>query len=451
MKRKYIIFVSSLLILAVVSLGVYSWSEHRRAEMYKSTVMHNYEHAFSELVTSVSQMNTALQKSVYATSPSMVNTVCTEVFGKAMTAQMSLGVMPFSSVEMEQTAAFISKVGDYAYSLSRSAGEEGYSDEQLENLKSLSAMASVLSQNLIQIHADMSGGVITMDDILQSEKKLDKAEKEALPATIGDGMRLIEKEFPEAPELIYDGPFSSHLENCEPKLLKGLESVTQEQARERCAKFLGVNADRLTFTGQSEGKLPAYYYSMPINGGEIELEVSVRGGIVINMLCSTGAGEPTMTEEDAVEIAARYLYNRGYKSMKKSYCALSDNILTINFAYEQDGVVCYSDLVKVGVAMDTGNIVGFEAIGYLMNHYERDIPEIKVSAEAARGRITDSLKILSEGLAVIPSAGNHEIFCHEFICEAQDGGHYIEYINAISGNQEKILILIEDETGTLTM
>ena len=40
--------------------------------------------------------------------------------------------------------------------------------------------------------------------------------------------------------------------------------------------------------------------------------------------------------------------------MKESYYVINNNICTINYAYVQDGAVCYSDLVKVGVALDSG-------------------------------------------------------------------------------------------------
>ncbi len=65
--------------------------------------------------------------------------------------------------------------------------------------------------------------------------------------------------------------------------------------------------------------------------------------------------------------------------------------------------------------------------------------------------VTDDLKILSEGLAVIPTAGKFELLCHEFKCEALDGRHYILYVNAETGQQEKILVLLEDENGSLTL
>ena len=47
--------------------------------------------------------------------------------------------------------------------------------------------------------------------------------------------------------------------------------------------------------------------------------------------------------------------------------------------------------------------------------------------------------------------GKLETLCHEFKCAAPDGRHYIIYVNALTGAQHKILILLEDESGALTL
>ena len=65
--------------------------------------------------------------------------------------------------------------------------------------------------------------------------------------------------------------------------------------------------------------------------------------------------------------------------MKESYYVINNNICTINYAYVQDGAVCYSDLVKVGVALDSGEIVSFSATGYLMNHHTRSVDYSPIS------------------------------------------------------------------------
>jgi hypothetical protein len=43
--------------------------------------------------------------------------------------------------------------------------------------------------------------------------------------------------------------------------------------------------------------------------------------------------------------------------MKESYYINQGGVLTINFAYMDGDFVCYPDLIKVGVAMDDGEIV----------------------------------------------------------------------------------------------
>ena len=63
----------------------------------------------------------------------------------------------------------------------------------------------------------------------------------------------------------------------------------------------------------------------------------------------------------------------------------------------------------------------------------------------------DSLTVLSHQLALIPTGGEYEVLCHEFKCQAQDGSHVLIYVNAQTGKQQHILLLLEDESGTLVI
>jgi spore germination protein len=456
MKKKTAIIIISYFCAAIAAMGAFTWIQNARAEQYKRAVDASYQHAFAELVTSMTEIDSALQKSLYATSPSMAGAICTELFGKAMTAQMSLGVLPFSTQELEQTAGFISRVGDYAFCLSRAAARgEQYTDACKENLRALSETATLLSQNLTQLQLDMSDGYLTMDELNASQQRMDNVEDADTElsgsATVGGSMRLIEQEFPEVPSLIYDGPFSEHITDMSPKMLENEETVSEEDGRKAAAEFLGLDQEKLVLTGQSEGDVPAYYYTAKIEGGVLSVEVSAQGGHVINLLSSRQPGTSSMSAKDALSVAKRFLERRGFPDMKESYYMIQNNILTANFAYVQDGVVCYSDLVKVAVALDTGLICGFEAKGYLTAHYERELPEVEVDVDTARELVAPELTVLSEQVALIPTDGKYEILCHEFKCEAEDERHYIIYVNAVTGEQEKILILLEDENGALTL
>ena len=70
---------------------------------------------------------------------------------------------------------------------------------------------------------------------------------------------------------------------------------------------------------------------------------------------------------------------------------------------------------------------------------------------AARETIPDTLSVRAHEMAVIPSDGGEEKLCYEFVCRTEDGRRYILYVNALTGAQERIMILLEDDAGTLTL
>lgn len=453
MKKKQLRSVALVyLCAAVLVFGALAGIYHERAKRGEQALRYNYEHAFGELVTAVSELDAALEKSVWATSPELVGSLCTEVFGKAMTAQMSLGALPFSTQELEQLSGFVSRVGDYAYALSRSAPPAGgYSPEELENLRSLSGTAGTLAQNLKSLRSEVQDGTLLLLTPERAARTIGAAVPEDA-GTLGGSLRLIEREFPEIPSLIYDGPFSEHLTGAAPKALEGLETVDMETARTAAAGFLGMSKGKVRPMGECGGDIPCYCFAADAEGGaETYLYLTKQGGRVLGMLCSRPVGTATVDVETALETARRFLSRCGFPDMAETYHMTQGGVLTVNFAWRQDGVLCYSDLVKVSVALDNGKVCGFEARGWLSAHCARALPAAAVSAEAARAAVPEGLSVLAEQLALVPSDGQYETLCHEFKCQAPDGRHYIIYVNAQTGAQQKILILLEDASGALTL
>ena len=157
-----------------------------------------------------------------------------------------------------------------------------------------------------------------------------------------------------------------------------------------------------------------------------------------------------ISQEEANEKGKEFLANNGFPNMKETYYLKEDGIVTINYAYEQDGVIMYPDLVKVKVALDNGEILGAETSGYLNSHTERELSEPKISIEQAKENLNKDLEILSEGMAVIPTEWKSEILCYEFKGKV-DENEFLVYINAENGREENILVIINTPNGTLTM
>lgn len=108
--------------------------------------------------------------------------------------------------------------------------------------------------------------------------------------------------FVDYPTLIYDGPFSDHITQRKPKLLEGLETVSEENARSIAARFLGVEPSSLSPTGNSAGNMPTYSF-----GREgMAVTVTKAGGYVDYMLDSRTVGESVIGFEEATEKAKAF-------------------------------------------------------------------------------------------------------------------------------------------------
>ncbi len=452
MRRRTAITIITLIAVVAVAAIAFGAVTKQRLDADERYIASNYRHAFAEVVSGISDMDTALQKSLLVTSPSMAGAVCTEIYGKAATAKMALGIMPYTSADLEKTSSFIGKVGDYAYSLSRKAARgESFTQEERDNLRKLSEATALLAQNMNSLQDEMGSGLLSMDQYAKTVAEQDKAEGEILPKTLGDGLSSVEQEFPETPTLIYDGPFSEHIEGMKPVMLEGLKEINEDAGRQAAAKFLGIRAEQIYPTGELNSDIISLCYETKSKNGVTRILVSKAGGIVYQAVGSKLVEQSRMSAKEALDAAKKFLERKGYVGMRESYYMINNNILTANFAFMQNGVICYPDLIKVGIAMDDGSLQSFDATGYIKSHKERQIPAPAISEEAARTKVPGDLNIIGTNKTIIPSAGKNEIFCYEFECEDANDQRFLIYVNAATGEQEKIFILLQDENGTLTL
>ena len=131
---------------------------HARAAQYRRMLDNTYQHAFTELATAAGELDVALRKADHATSPELFSALCAQAYSKALAAQSALGELPYGNVELEQTAAFLAKTGDYAMALARDAyGETACTEAHRETLRGLAGAASTLSGALQSLLAELDG------------------------------------------------------------------------------------------------------------------------------------------------------------------------------------------------------------------------------------------------------------------------------------------------------
>ena len=196
-------------------------------------------------------------------------------------------------------------------------------------------------------------------------------------------------------------------------------------------------------------------------GGDIELycfsskdiyiTVTKSGGFVHSFIRDIVTGEATITPEEAVRRGLSYLEKLGYKSMKESYYSVYDGICTVNYAYVQNGVICYSDLIKVSISLDKGEAVALDASAWLSNHRTRRILKERVTEDTARENLAECLTVLSVRKALIPTDSGKEVLCYEFHCkDSISGREVLVYTDCRTGEEQDIMLLLYEDDGILT-
>lgn len=264
----------------------------------------------------------------------------------------------------------------------------------------------------------------------------------------------IDENFGEYAGLIYDGAFSEHMESAEKKGLTG-EEIDEKRANQIAKEFIGQDRiQEFNSNGLIEnGNIQVYDFNAKIddNGNNNNLTISIakKGGHIVNMNYNREVKAEVISQNEANEKGKEFLNLRGISNMKATYYLKEGGIVTINYAYEQNGVTIYPDLIKVKVALDNGEILGVETSGYLNNHTERTFTKAKISMEEAKSKLNKSLEITSEGMAIIPTEWKTEILCYEFKGKIDDTD-FLVYTNVKTGREENILVIIDTPNGILT-
>ena len=445
LKKGHMLSIICVLLIVVAILVAILYQKQRE---YRQASENSYNMAFSELVDYVQNVETYLAKSLISSTPEHGAETLTHLWREANLAQTYLSRLPIESQELENTEKFLNQVSDYSYSLSRkNIYNESLSDEDLNNLKELHGYSVDLENTLNQLSEDLNSGrfewgELTKKGTVAFAQQVDNISKESFSN--------LEENFHEYSGLIYDGAFSEHLTSSEPKGLTG-DDVDENKAQELAKEFVGQDkVKEINSLGFAENAtIPVYDFSITTNNDEtVNISISKKGGHVVNMNSNRDIDIESITQEEANNKALEFLNSRGFPNMEETYYLKQNGIVTINYAYKQDDVIMYPDLIKVKVALDNGEILGVETTGYLNNHTERNLDNIKITEEEARKDLNPDLEITSSGLAVIPTEWKSEILCYEFKGKVEDK-EFLVYINAENGREEDILIITNTPNGTL--
>ena len=440
-KNKFWIATTAIAIIIAVILG---YNLFNQKKSYAITKENDNNMAFYQVVGYVQNVKTYLAKSMASKSAEHGAEILTHVWREANLALSYLGMLPIESQELENTEKFLNQVSEYSYALSRkNIDGSGLTDEDINKIKELYNYSNDLSNTLNEMADELNNGTLKWSDLMNNTEGSDIAEVSTFD--------VIEENFHEYTGLIYDGAFSEHITSSDKKGLTG-DEIDEENAKKKAEDFIGKDKIKETKSNGyvENGSIPVYRFEMITHDNKtIGISISKKGGHVVFLNYNRDVNEEKITEQDAVQKGKEYLAEKGFKDMQETYYMKDNGFITVNYAYKQNDVVIYADLIKVKIALDNGEVIGLETTGYLNCHYDRNIPKNKISIEDARKHLSDKIQVTGEGLAMIPTEWKTEKFCYEFKGKIEDVD-FIAYINAESGEEEDILIVTNTPNGTLT-
>lgn len=442
-------------LLAVLGIGL--GAQGSRVRALETQVNGTYQKAFYETVELMAGIQVNLEKMMVTASGSQEQALLADIARQADGVQDDLAMLPVALDSISGAFKFVNQLSDFCATLDEKLAAGGaVSEADEETLATLYRYSIELNDMLAEVSSRIDAGenplaiaqTLAMGVAGGSEPADRLASDDSVRgAELGGGDEATQIDYP---ELLYDGPFSDGRRTDQLLALAGLSDVDEQYALSAARRFIGEQrVQSLTVTGQGQTPVDVYEMDAVTAEGVLSLAVTKKGGAVLYMILNGQVGAAKRSVADCIDLAGRFLADQGYPAMEVRYWAEYGGIVTANFAPLQDGVVLYPDLVKVQVSMDSGMVVGFEALNYLSSHTVRTDLTPGIGPEEARSLLNARLTVSRERLAIIP-ADDGEHLCYEFSV-SMENANYLIYIDARSGRERKIYRLVEDESGQLVI
>lgn len=386
----------------------------------KNTLNGMYTQALYEGADGLSTMENELSKLLVVSSGKYVdNTLYTLIRSSAITED-AITRLPWDFKTTENVSGLINQVGDWAVAVLALDDFNAATDKNVWSLYTAVKQVNDAYKNYLS-----SGDMSAISD---------------LNFSIVDGE--IDFDSIDYPEIIYDGPFSDSQKEKSFLGLENLETVSAEDAVRLIIKTTGAESARLI----GEDTQPdGYEIEFTVKGSNGYALVSKKGGKLITLTIGGLYNGEQLSQDKSEAAAVKVAQDLGFGTLTPVWYNSGEGFSYVNLAPKVDGIIYYTDLVKVKLTGDT--LCGFEAMGYCMNHTER-LYSPMIDENAAKSA-AENLYIQSVRLCVIPTKAQEKL-CYELATE-KNSIAYLIYVDAQTRDIVNVLRTVDSEQGTLVM
>ena len=422
--------------LALGSMVTYGWLTMNGMQAEMAGV---HTQSLYELNSIVDNLDTNLAKARVSNSANDQVRILSDIAIESEMAETILERMPVETQLTQNMTSFVNKMGDSAQSMLYAVARgEKLTDSQKASIEYMYEMNTEMKRIINELCS-----TCTEKDIIAAMQGKDGL----MNTSFGD----LENNTVETPKEINDGPFSDSVKKVSAKNLEALEEINATTAEELAKDYFeDYGLTDVRCTGETVAQqLECYNVVLQTRDGEMMAQLSKKGGKVVMFDSYKDCSDKNFSVERCIDIAEDFLDELGFDDMKAVWTSENGTTCNLNFVYEDDDVIFYSDMIKVKVCEERGIVTGMEGISYVLNHTKRNVGEAQISKSEAKEKLNSKFEIEGSRLTVIPFE-NEEVLAYEFF-GTYGGNQYYIYIDAKTGEEIQVFTVIGTAQGKALM
>lgn len=440
MNKKSSIILIIVLSLVIISSSIFSLILINSNNTIRVSLENVYQKSLNDLVKNIDDVEVGISKLVATNNSKTQKKILDDLYVNCVLASANLSQLPISSNKVISVTNFINTCGGYMYSLSEKIDSGNtLNDSDFNNVESLLGQSKIVLYDITNFISSLSYDYLVLNNVTLSD-----GENSEFTAGLTSNENTVSKE----PSLIYDGPFSESVVN---KKINGLPEtiISKEEGDKKANSLLKYfNGFSVKYLGDTTGKFETYNYSLSQNENVLFVQISKRGGVLLNITSSNIGGNKNLTKFECEKIAKSIAYEFGFADLYSVWDLELNNVIYINLAPIYDGVIYYPDLIKVKIDKTSGVIIGWEAQNYAYNHVEREDFPNGIGILIGEQLLNNKLTVIERNYSVIPNEFSGESYAYEYICSWDEYTYYI-YLDAITGEELNILRVVKTTNGDL--
>ncbi|WP_408006549.1 germination protein YpeB [Pseudalkalibacillus sp. A8] len=442
----------TILAIAVIGTGYWGYKEHQEKNAILINAENNYQRAFHDLNFHIDALEEKIGTTLAMNSRQQISPSLAEVWRLTSEAHNDVGQLPLALLPFNKTEEFLTKIGEFSYRIAiRDLEKKPLSDKEYATLEGLHKNATEIKNELRNVQS-----TVMKENLRWMDVELALAtENDPMDNTVINGLKTVDKSVEGYSEVNW-GPEMTKITEFEDNKYKALsgKQITKEEAKNLAIKYLKLDKNSKVIVEENGKGSPYEAYRISVNepksDSNIYMELTKKGGHPTWILEDRKVKDAKISLYQGSEKAVQFLNQHAMDKMEMSTSNQFENIGIYTYVKKQDDVRIYPQTVTIKVALDTGDIIGYEGMNYLIGEKDRKITSPAISQKEAQGKLNPKLKIMETHQGIITNDLGEEVHCYEFLATMGNETFRI-FINASTGMEEKVKKLDDPNTPVNSM